>query len=158
MWGLRKMHRHCFRIFTYWLQNLLKPYFLKIEGIYKFICFKNINYLKKEYFFHLVRKRRRIKCTCSNKDETLTGHKMILLTTVPFHQSQQTHEHKGRRWINDPCLAVLDERENDSITWNGSRENFIEKIGNLLLSMQFRHTGGWCWRNKMMFWSKIIVA
>lgn len=49
---------------------------------------------------------------------------------------------KDRKQINNPFLAVLDENENDSVTWNGSREDFREKMGNLLLSMLCGHTGG----------------
>lgn len=48
---------------------------------------------------------------------------------------------KDRR-INNTFLAVLDESENNQITCNGSREEFREKMRNMLLSTLCGHGGG----------------
>lgn len=123
MWGLRKMHRHCFRTFTYWLKNLLWPTFLKTEGIYTIYLLKNINYLKKWFFFPFDWEREEelsvaVKMTIWQTTK-LPCWQQFLLTTV------DRNEHKDRRWIKETSLAVSDESENDSITWNGSRERIL---------------------------------
>lgn len=65
---------------------------------------------------------------------------------------------RARRQINNPILAVLDESEKDSVTSNGSREDFREKMGNLLLSMLCGHIGGVLGRgNEVQEYSLLVL-